>query len=353
MHAFRTAAVAVVVAAASTPRLSAAAPEPAKPPAPACQYAIVKTPFLKQLKPLPRAPFSDLDDVTFAGQTLLALFSDEKNDRWHLVAWDGLTKKPRVLITQKGMGYGPLSTAPDGHRVALIAGDHKGRSIRVYDLATGALSTVASEKYAEHQIPDGPIWDPTGKYLAVSLQGFVEATILPRQVRVYDVQSRKPIRDTPPELDVEAERWDRDGLLLRRTTYKDTSTHDDPVYAYAFSRLAAIDGEPKELPSGPIRSPDGRIDIERVKSGVQIRTGDSACLLELDTGPSDLRPTDVMWLSRDRLLLSDNDGTSWMVDAGARRAQRLAAPEVGTLRFDGRNLVVQRRNGAFATAPID
>jgi hypothetical protein len=108
--------------------------------------------------------------------------------------WDGRTRKPRVLVTHRGTGYAFLGPAPDGHRVAFVVGGKDGRFILVYDLSSGALSTIASEKYGAHLIPADPIWDPTGKYLAVSLSGFSGATILPSRVRVYEVQSGRRIR---------------------------------------------------------------------------------------------------------------------------------------------------------------
>ena len=346
----RSAAFTIVVAFAYFFGLSARAS--AKLSDKVCRYEIVKAPFLRELKPLPRAPFSGAPDAAFAGQTFLALYRDEATDRWHLVAWDSLTKQPRVLITQKGDAYGPLAPAPDGHRVAMMSAAKDGRAILVYDLATGALSTIAFEKYALHLIPHDPIWDPTGKFLAVSLEGFIEAAILPRRVRVYEVQSGRRIRDTPPALDVELELWDREGLLVRRKMPKEPIDYDDPAYAYRFWRLASIDAGPKALRSVPLRSPDGKIDLQRSRRGVQIRDGDSACLLELDLGRDDPKPTDVTWLSGDRLLLSDKDGNTWLVDPRARRAQPLADPDTGTGWFDGRDLVFHLRDGSFASASI-
>jgi hypothetical protein len=50
--------------------------------------------------------------------------------------------------------------------------------------------------------------------------------------------------------------------------------------------------------------------------------------------------------------LTDKDETMWMVDVQARRAQRLAAPYVGGVRYDGRNLVVRLEDGSFAAASM-
>ena len=72
----------------------------------------------------------------------------------------------------------------------------------------------------------------------------------------------------------------------------------------------------------------------------------------LDLGRDDPKPTDVTWLSGDRLLLSDKDGNTWLVDPRARRAQPLADPDTGKGWFDGRDLVFHLRDGSFASASI-
>ena len=279
-----------------------------------------------------------MDQLTWAGGRLVG--ADSQGDSSVLLAWGDPEQQPRELARIPGRVQG-LSAAPDGERVAIEAAypTNPGiwslddpASLLVLELSSGRVRTLVGATRGASL--SGACWSPDSSQLAIpSLEQAEEA---PRRslVRVLDTNAGSTVGETDPGLRLEPLRWDRDGLLLRRT---------DPLGGVGGPpyRWQPGLGEPQPAEEVSWPSPDGRYWVQAVPGGLQIRQGRGSPVDFEPASPEDIEALEAWALTArpawcgthhlaiqvaDEVLALDMATMSWRplapVGAGLPRADR-------------------------------
>jgi tricorn protease len=176
----------------------------------------------------------------------LAWFSDEGGEYGLVIADQDGRNSRRIEIPSPTFFYHPV-WSPDGTRLAFTDTDFR---VRIVEVASGRVSDIDGEFYADPRRSIEPVWSPDSRYLAYArrLENLLRAII------VYDTRDGTLHQVTDGMSDAIAPVWDAAGKYLfflastdfaLNSAWLDMSAYDRPVTRSLYAvLLQATEGSP-------------------------------------------------------------------------------------------------------------
>ncbi|HSW28632.1 MAG TPA: PDZ domain-containing protein [Longimicrobiales bacterium] len=174
----------------------------------------------------------------------IAWFNDQGGE-YGLVIADQEGNSPRRIAIPGNTFYFTPAWSPDGARIAFTDTDFR---VRVVELASGKVTDVDGEEYADPRRSIDPVWSPDSRYIAYTKR----MGNLLRAVMVHDVRSGETRQLTDGMADVIAPVWDASGKYLYflgstdyalNTAWLDMTAYDRPVTRALYAAILRA-GEP-------------------------------------------------------------------------------------------------------------
>jgi tricorn protease len=176
-----------------------------------------------------------------------------------LVIADADGQNPRRIAIPEATFYFRPRWSPDGAHIAFTDTDYR---VKVVNVATGQVTDVDGEEYADPRRSIEPVWSPDGRYLAYAKR----LPSLFRAVFVWDSQTGSVTRVTDGLADAISPTWDQGGKYLYflastdfglNSAWLDMSAYDRDVTRSMYMVLLAADTPSPFLPESDEAAVDG------------------------------------------------------------------------------------------------
>jgi tricorn protease len=176
--------------------------------------------------------------------TQIAWFNDEGGEYGLVIADQEGRNRRRIAIPGNTFYYTP-AWAPDGSRIAFTDTDFR---VRIVDLASGRVTDVDGEDYADPRRSIDPLWSPDSRYIAYTKR----LDNLFRVVMVHDTRTGETHQVTDGLADAITPSWDASGKYLyflastdfaMNSAWLDMTAYDRPVTRALYAAILK-DGDP-------------------------------------------------------------------------------------------------------------